>query len=115
MESTERRNEIMTILSERTTPISASALARYPGPRVIGALKKALRSSNWYVRYAAAASLEALHIDDTDLIEIVTGSDRYAREILLYRMKAKRLEQEAREQTAPDGNGAQGEEATVGV
>ena len=28
MESTERRNEIMTILSERTTPISASALAQ---------------------------------------------------------------------------------------
>ncbi len=72
--------------------VSASALARYPGPRVIGALKKALRSSNWYVRYAAAASLEALHIDDTDLIEIVTGSDRYAREMMAYRLESRRMQ-----------------------
>lgn len=95
--------------------ISAASLAGYKGQDVVDALMSAMSSPNWYIRSNASASLEAHGLAYEEMLRVLSGDDRYAREILLYRMKAKRLEQEAREQTAPDGNRAQGEEATVGV
>ncbi len=71
--------------------VSTSALASYSGDRVIKALKQALHSPNWYVRYAAAVSLEAQHVDYEDLIELVAGNDRYAREMMMYRLESRRL------------------------
>lgn len=71
--------------------VAASALAGYRDARVVPALKRALHSSNWYVRYAAADSLEALQVDYEDMIDLITGSDRYAREMILYRLERRRL------------------------
>lgn len=72
--------------------LAASSLASYEGKAVVGALKEALRSSNWYVRYAAAQSLEHLHVNYGDVVDITAGSDRYAREMLMYRLESRKLQ-----------------------
>ena len=72
--------------------VSVFSLSRYEGHQVIEALKKALHSSNWYVRYAAAVSLESQHVNYEDLIDIVAGNDRYAREMMTYRLESRRLQ-----------------------
>lgn len=72
--------------------VAASSLASYEGAAVIDALKEALHSSNWYVRYAAAQSLEHLHVNYGDVVDITAGSDRYAREMLMYRLESRKLQ-----------------------
>ena len=62
------------------TAISASSLARYEGTDVIEALIAAMHSANWYVRYNAAASLEAQGLSYGQLLEVLQGDDRYARD-----------------------------------
>ena len=74
--------------------ISASALARYPGGRTLDALKDALHSSNWYVRYAAAASLDALGAEYEDLLDVISSNDRYAREMVMYRLESRWMQKE---------------------
>lgn len=74
------------------TTVSVSSLAHYQDERVIRVLKKALHSSNWYVRYAAAASLEAHHMDYEDLLDIVSGNDRYAREMMTYQLESHKMQ-----------------------
>ena len=74
--------------------ISATCLAPYEGEDVSAALMDAMHSSNWYVRYNASVSLDSRDMDYSDLIEVVGGRDRYAREMMLYRLDAKRLEQQ---------------------
>lgn len=66
--------------------IAAMALAAYPGERTVEVLKKALNSSNWYVRFNAAKSLESFHLTYLELSDVMEGNDRYAREILQYQM-----------------------------
>lgn len=72
--------------------VAVSSLARYQGPQVVQALKQTLHSPNWYVRCAAAASLEAQHMDYLELMDIVDGSDRYAREIMTYQLESHRAQ-----------------------
>ncbi len=72
--------------------VSVSALARYPGQRVIETLKQALHSANWYVRYAAAASLEAQNVDYESLLGVIAGGDRYAREMMMYRLESGKMQ-----------------------
>ena len=72
--------------------VSASALSRYPGEATFSVLKEALHSANWYVRYAAAASLNALGAGYEDLLDIISGSDRYAREMVMYRLESRRMQ-----------------------
>lgn len=74
--------------------VSVSSLAAYRDPRTIEVLKKALCSVNWYVRCAAAASLEAQHVSDADLTDIIDGDDRYAREIMQYQLESGNLQRE---------------------
>lgn len=74
--------------------ISATSLARYEGEDVLNVLMEAMHSSNWYVRYNASISLENHHLNYRDLIEVVGGKDRYAREMIMYRLDSRRLEQE---------------------
>ena len=74
--------------------VSVSSLAAYRDPRTIEVLKKALCSVNWYVRCAAAASLEAQHVSSEDLTDIIEGEDRYAREILEYQIESGKLQKE---------------------
>lgn len=66
--------------------IACSALASYPRPETVEALKRALHFSNWYVRYNAAESLMKLGAGYVDLIEVIDGNDRYAREILQFQL-----------------------------
>jgi len=77
---------------------AVAALATYKGEAVREVLMEAVHSANWYVRYNAASSLEAHHLDYTDLIEVLSGSDRYAREMIMYRLDFHRMENQEQEQ-----------------
>lgn len=70
--------------------IAATALASYPCPRSIEVLKRDLNSSNWYIRFNAAKSLESFHLPYMDLSDVLDGKDRYAREILQYQLDLKK-------------------------
>ena len=69
---------------------TADAAVCYTGDR--GALLQALRSPNWYVRYNASASLEAHGLQYEDMLAVLHGDDRYAREMLTYRIQSRDLE-----------------------
>lgn len=71
--------------SELST-VAASVLDRYPSAETVQALKTALRDRNWYVRYNAASSLVTLGLPKADAEEILNGTDRYAREMMAYRL-----------------------------
>ena len=75
--------------------ISASSLAHYDGQDVVDALLRAMNSSNWYIRSNAASSLEAHGLSYEQMLQVLSGGDRYAQEMLAYRLKAKRLQEEA--------------------
>jgi hypothetical protein len=66
--------------------IACTALASYPGDETVETLKRALHVANWYVRYNAAESLARLGVGYMDLIEVIDGNDRYAREILQFQL-----------------------------
>lgn len=72
------------ILNWEFAAVSAHALHSYPGEDTVRALKKSLHSRNWYVRLNSAKSLVQLDTPYLALSEILTGKDRYAREILQY-------------------------------
>lgn len=74
--------------------VAATVLAQYPGEDTAAALMEAVHSANWYVRYNAAASLEHLQLHYSDLIQVMGGRDRYAREMMMYRLDARNLERE---------------------
>lgn len=76
--------------------ISAQALGLYPYEHTIEVLKEKLHHSNWYIRVNASESLEKFNLTYTDLLDIFDSNDRYAREIMQYRMDLKkaRMEQE---------------------
>lgn len=64
--------------------VCMTVLAAYPGERTLTLLKTGLCSRNWYVRYNAALSLRALKPGAEQMQDILTGGDRYAREMLQY-------------------------------
>lgn len=94
--------------------ISASSLAGYDGQDVVDALLRAMNSSNWYIRSNAASSLEAHGLSYEQMFQVLSGGDRYAREMLEYRLKAKQLQEEAA-LTAAEATNAQREGEPVGV
>ena len=67
--------------------LAASALDSYPGSQTISHLKQALHSRFWHVRYNSAQALLNLHVPLAQLQDILNGPDRYAREILEYKLK----------------------------
>lgn len=71
--------------------IASSALGIYPSDRTVKVLKTNLCSSNWYIRFNASESLEKLGLTYTDMIDIFDGNDRYAREILQYRLDQRKV------------------------
>ena len=73
--------------------IAASALGSYPAAETEGLLKKLLCDRNWYVRYNAAESLERLGVRYEEMIDIFEGRDRYASEMLRYRLDRKKLKE----------------------
>ncbi len=82
---------------EEATPecvaVCATSLANYPGGNTFEILKKSLSSSDWFVRLNASVSLEQLGFDYHQMSDILSGNDRYAREIVHYRMQQHRIMQ----------------------
>lgn len=76
------------------TAVAVSCLADYPGDDVTETLMAAVHSSNWYIRYNAAVSLESRELEYSDLIDILGGQDRYAREIMMCRLSERRMKDE---------------------
>ena len=76
--------------------ISASALSGYSSDEVVSALVQAMSSPNWYIRYNASASLEAHGLSYEEMLGVLHGNDRYAREMLVYRLESKKLANEAK-------------------
>jgi hypothetical protein len=94
---------LVTLLSNDKTEweyraISASALAIYKSKEVIEALKKALSANNWYIRFNSSESLVAMDVGYMDLVDIYNGEDRYAREILEYKMETAKLKKAERKE-----------------
>ncbi|MBE6701257.1 MAG: hypothetical protein E7582_05145 [Ruminococcaceae bacterium] len=75
--------------------ISTSALKSYPGDDTFRILVKNLSSSNWHVRQNSAISCEKLGYTYHDLINVFDGNDRYAREMMRYRLDRRNAEKEA--------------------
>lgn len=75
--------------------IASSALKSYPGAKTAEILQNNLSSSNWYVRLNSAVSCEKLGYSYTDLINVFDGHDRYAREMIRYRLDRREAEKEA--------------------
>ena len=81
--------------------IASSILVAYPCEETVTVLKNNLFVSNWYIRYNSAESLRKLKVDYFDVIDIVNGNDRYAREMMQYEMDLmynRKLEEEEREE-----------------
>lgn len=74
--------------------VSVTSLGAYGGKDVFDVLKDAMYSSNWYVRKNAAASLKRLGVNYSDMLEVMEGGDRYAREMMLYRLGVQRMDEE---------------------
>ena len=75
--------------------IASSALKSYPGDVTFRILVENLSSSNWHIRQNSAISLEKLGYTYHDLISVFDGNDRYAREIMRYRLDRRNTEKEA--------------------
>ncbi len=73
--------------------IATSALKSYPGDATFRILVKNLSSSNWHVRQNSAISCEKLGYTYQDLINVFDGNDRYAREIIRYRLDRRNAEE----------------------
>ena len=72
---------------------SALSLASYPCDQTVKVLKDALFSSNWYVRYNAAQSLEILNVSYDQMTDVIYGNDRFAREMMMYRFDHRALQE----------------------
>lgn len=75
--------------------VAAFALDKYPGEDTVAVLRQALSSRNWYVRSNAAASLINLGAGEDTLVQLRQGGDRYAREMLEYKLRGQHLGKEA--------------------
>lgn len=69
--------------------VAVQTLSSYRSDEVILALKQALTDSNFYVRKNASISLLDLGISENELSDILTGQDRYAKDMLLYHLNQK--------------------------
>lgn len=75
--------------------IASSALKSYPGDVTFRILVANLSNSQWYIRQNSAVSLEKLGYTYHDLISVFDGNDRYAREIMRYRLDTRNAQKEA--------------------
>lgn len=77
--------------------IASSALCIYPCDQTVEVLKSNLYNRNWYIRFNASQSLERLGLTYLDLIDIIEGKDRFASEILRYRLNVRDIIEEEKE------------------
>lgn len=75
--------------------VCMTVLSAYPEGETVEILKRGLRSRNWYVRYNAALSLQELKVDAALVRDVLEGDDRYAKEMLQYRLGLCGEEKEA--------------------
>lgn len=87
--------------------VSATNLRNYPGDEVVETLLHALSNHGWYVRYNAAESLVYMALPEEVYSQILSGKDRYAREITQYMMERKQLGQAARTSAVPAAKGGE--------
>ena len=73
--------------------IASTALGIYPGEKTVELLKNNLYSQNWYVRFNSSESLERLGLTYEQLVDVIDGKDRYAAEIIRYRLEHNRNEE----------------------
>lgn len=78
-------------ISWELVALAASALDNYPCNKTKEILKSALTANNWYVRYNAADSLLNLGITYLELQNIYNGNDRYAREMIEFKIQEKNI------------------------
>lgn len=78
--------------------VSITSLSAYRGEDVLAVLKAAMHSSNWYIRKNAAECLERHGVAYSDMPEVMSGSDRYAREMMMYQLDTHRLQRENQEE-----------------
>ncbi|MFB1052173.1 HEAT repeat domain-containing protein [Paraliobacillus sp. JSM ZJ581] len=82
-------NLLISLASDRQDPIrivTVFVLREYPSKNVIETLKKALTDANWHVRRNASQSLLAMNVPKEDLLDVLHGHDRYAKEMLQYHL-----------------------------
>lgn len=80
--------------------VAAAALAAYPGEETLRVLRRDLCHANWYVRDNAARSMERLGCPWRELEEVMASGDRFAAEMLRYRLEERELEPEREEDAA---------------
>ena len=80
--------------------VAAAALAAYPGEETLRVLRRDLCHANWYVRDNAARSMERLDCPWRELEEVMASGDRFAAEMLRYRLEERELEPEREEDAA---------------
>ena len=73
--------------------IASSALKSYPDDTTFRILVNNLSDYNWHVRLNSAVSCEKLGYTYNELINVFDGNDRYAREILKYRLDSRKTEE----------------------
>lgn len=70
--------------------VSARTLGAYSAKETVEVLKEALHDPNWYVRFNVSESLLELKVNLVDLKDIFLDEDKYAKDILLYRLSERR-------------------------
>ena len=71
--------------------IAAFSLAAYPSEQTVRALKAKLNSRSWFVRFNASQSLDKLGMEYVDVVDVFESNDRYAGEMMRYRLEQKKL------------------------
>ncbi|MCL2816718.1 MAG: HEAT repeat domain-containing protein, partial [Oscillospiraceae bacterium] len=72
---------------ENLAILAVSALEKYPGSDTAEAIINALSSPVWHIRYNASSALVAMRTPEDELLKVLQSEDRYAREILTYRLE----------------------------
>lgn len=88
----ERFRDIMIDILNHNDNLSitaAFALGTYHDLAVKNALKKSLKSSNWYIRKNSAEALLQIGLDDDEITKLKNNEDRYASEIFNYVLESK--------------------------
>lgn len=71
--------------------VASYVLQYYPTSKTKQKLLRALSHENWYVRKNAASSLMQMNLTDVDVLNVMNGKDRYAKEALVYELEKREL------------------------
>ena len=88
----ERFRDIMIDILNHNDNLSitaAFALGTYHDLTVKNALKKSLKSPNWYIRKNSAEALLQIGLDDDEITKLKNNEDKYASEIFNYVLESK--------------------------